>query len=268
MDKQRVVYRLPGMDQVPVRRDLPYKPDRNPDLLMDVYTPGNVARGERQPAVLFVHGEVPPDAVPHVKDWGQYVGWGQLAAASGLVGVTFNHRSTERYTTFDGVTEDIDDLLAHVRTNADDLGVDADRLAIWTCSAGAYLGLRAALRDAPMHIRCVVAYYGIMDIAHYLREENAEMARSIPSYLSPIHHLGHPSQPAPPMLLVRAGRDRPQLNSTLDWFVAEALRRNLDIECVNYPEGRHGFDVQDDTETSRRIIQRTLEFLGYHLKAK
>ena len=43
------------------------------------------------------------------------------------------------------------------------LGIDPDRLAIWTCSAGGPTGLRAAIGDAPAFIRCIVAYYAIME---------------------------------------------------------------------------------------------------------
>lgn len=264
-DTKRVVYRLPDMDTVSVRCDLSYKPDRHPDLTMDVYSPRGGKDSDRRPAVLFVHGEIPPRAVPHVKSWGQYVSWGPLAAASGMIGVTFNHRSTERYTTFRDAIEDIDDLIAYVRDNADEFKIDADRLGIWTCSAGAYLGLRAAFHNAPASIRCVVSYYGIMDIGHYRSVEDTAAVRRIPDDLSPLHHLDQHPDPVPPMLLVRAGGDRPQLNATFDWFLTECLARNLDLECMNHSEAPHAFDVLDDSKRSTEIIHRTLEFLTTRL---
>ncbi len=36
---------------------------------------------------------------------------------------------------------------------------------------------------------------------------------------------------------------------------------------INYPEGRHAFDVLDVTCQTRHIIQRTLVFLKTHLSA-
>src|SRR5690348_3642928 len=97
-DDPQIVYTLPGMEQVPVRNDVPYKSVEGESLLLDVYTPSGLAPSARRPAVLFVHGDGPPDMLRHAKDWGQYTGWGRLAALSGLMGITFNHRSTEGWT--------------------------------------------------------------------------------------------------------------------------------------------------------------------------
>src|SRR5688572_22727686 len=64
-----VVLQIPGMHLAKVQRNLVYKPY----LRLDVYRPRS-ARG-RLPAVLFFHGRTGADSP---KDWGQYVGWGQL----------------------------------------------------------------------------------------------------------------------------------------------------------------------------------------------
>lgn len=265
MDSKRVFYQLPGMDRVLTRRDVPYKPNGNPELTMDAYAPSDIEYGDRRPAVIFVHGEVPPKAVPYIKNWGQYVSWGQFAAASGMVGITFNHRSTERYSTFAGATEDIDDLIAHVRNNAEEFNIDRARLGIWTCSGGAYLGLRAAFRNVPEHIRCVVSYYGILDIARYLEGGEACAEVNVPDDLSPLFHLTKYPGPFPPMLLVRAGGDHPKLNATFDWFLNECLARNVDVECINNPEAPHAFDILDDSKRTGDIIRRTLQFFSERL---
>src|SRR5215207_5546579 len=85
-----VVYSVPGMDKVTVKSDLQYATADNPNLLMDVYAPPGLAKGERRPAVLFIHGSAGAEA--RAKDWGIYTSWGRLVAASGAVGVTFTHR--------------------------------------------------------------------------------------------------------------------------------------------------------------------------------
>lgn len=86
-----VVYKLPGMEKVTVKKDLNYKGDKGNELLkMDVYPPPGLAKGEKRPAVIFIHGGAGAEFKP--KDWGIYVSWGKLIAASGLVGVTFTHR--------------------------------------------------------------------------------------------------------------------------------------------------------------------------------
>lgn len=88
---KRIVYRVPGMDRVRVERDLIYRGTATGGLKMDVYVPQDLSTSDRRPVVFFVHGgPIPDDLRP--KDWGVYQSYGELAAASGFVGVTFNHR--------------------------------------------------------------------------------------------------------------------------------------------------------------------------------
>ncbi|HEY7358601.1 MAG TPA: hypothetical protein VH590_19100, partial [Ktedonobacterales bacterium] len=82
-----------------------------------------------------------------------------------------------------------------------------------------------------------------------------------------VKYLGLHPQALPPMLVVRAGRDHPLNNRAIDAFVAEALSQNAPLEVINYLEGRHAFDVLDDTARTRQIIRRTLAFLRTHLSA-
>ncbi len=68
-----VVYRVSGMDKVKVKSDLKYTGANNPYLLMDVYSPPNLAKGEKLPAVIFIHGGAGAENKP--KDWGVYTSW-------------------------------------------------------------------------------------------------------------------------------------------------------------------------------------------------
>src|SRR6185503_10623186 len=73
-----VVYRVPGMDKVIVKSDLKYTATNDPNLLMDVYRPPRLAKSERRPAVVFIHGGAGAQFKP--KDWGFYKSWGRLVA--------------------------------------------------------------------------------------------------------------------------------------------------------------------------------------------
>ena len=69
-----------------------------------------------------------------------------------------------------------------------------------------------------------------------------------------------------PLFIVRAGQDQfAGLNGTIEEFVAGALRLNLPLTLVNHASGAHGFDFDDDSEASRAVIRRILEFLRLHL---
>src|SRR5262249_25503164 len=64
------------------------------------------------------------------------------------------------------------------------------------------------------------------------------------------------------MLIMRAGRDEfPGLNPSIDRFVAGALRRNLRVPVINYPEAPHAFDATLDTPESRSVITRVVDFM-------
>jgi acetyl esterase/lipase len=79
-ERMPVVYSLPNMDAVAISKDVPYRQLDGVMALADIYRPTNAHAP--LPAVIFVHGDGPPEMGP-AKEWGQYRGWGRLAAASG-----------------------------------------------------------------------------------------------------------------------------------------------------------------------------------------
>src|ERR671930_847032 len=85
---KRVVYGVPGMTRVGVRKNLTYKRADGAELKMDVYSPPGARGGARRPAVLFIHGgRIPLKLRTTPQDWGAYVSFGRLVAPRGLVGV-------------------------------------------------------------------------------------------------------------------------------------------------------------------------------------
>src|SRR5258708_5713649 len=56
MSKKRVVYTVPGMEAVTVRRDEPYRMTDSSALAMDLYYPPDSKAGTPTPAVIFVTG--------------------------------------------------------------------------------------------------------------------------------------------------------------------------------------------------------------------
>lgn len=259
---RRVAYHIPGMDRVNVTTNLTYKSVDGIQLTLDVYHPLDNQPVSQRPAVIFVHGDAP---VMDLKDWGQYVGWGQLVAASGLAGITFNHRSSQRFTKLPEVASDVDDLIRYVRDNHETLKVDRDSVCIWTCSAGGPAALRAAIRGSGKFVRCIVALYTYLNLQHLRKDIAPAVSDDALREFSPLTYLRRNPQGIAPMFVVRAGLDRPALNESSDQFVCEASRQNISIEFVNYPDGQHGFDTRDDNERSRAIIRRAIDFMKAHL---
>jgi acetyl esterase/lipase len=261
---ETVVYEVPGMDDVDVRADLVYKEVEGLDLRFDVYTARSAVRAT--PVVVFVHGDGPPEVLADAKDWGQYTSWGRLVAASGLAGVTFNHRSTLGATELEAAAGDVDDLISHVRAHGAELGLDPERLCIWTCSAGGPIGMRVAL-GGQAYVRCAVCFYGMLDLRHLRDQISDEVGDDVLEEFSPVRHLARDGREIPPLLVARAGRDRPVFNEAIDRFVSEAVQRGATVDLLTHPGGQHGFDVLDDDDRSREIIARTLAFMRRHLQA-
>lgn len=260
---KRIVYSVPGMARVKAVKNLVYKRVPGEELKMDVYAPLATPRRARRPAVIFVHGgRIPRNLLTTPKEWGAYISFGQLVAASGFVGVTFNHR----FYTWDSLPDsqsDLMDLITHIRDNADSLGIDKDRIVVWVVSAGGIF-LSQLLRDNPAYIGSLVAYYPQLDLQDQRKAAPASVTDETLRDHSPVYHLEKSGKNVPPIFIARAGLDDAALNSGIDRFVQLALAKNLTIELFNHATGQHGFDIEDNNDRSREIIMRTIEFIKAH----
>src|SRR6185503_788433 len=257
---KRIVYSVPEMTRVKVTKNLTYKRMSGEELKLDVYSP---AAKQRRPAVVFIHGgRIPRNLVTTPKDWGAYVSLGQLVAASGFVGVTFNHRFYAWESLADSQS-DVMDLISYVRDNAESLGVDKDRIILWALSAGGIF-LSQPIQQSPPYIRSIVAYYSELDLQNQRKAAPASVTDETLREFSPLHHLGNKEKNVPPIFIARAGLDDKELNDGIDRFVQLALSMNLTVEVVNHATGHHGFDIEDNNDRSREIIKRTIEFIKAH----
>jgi acetyl esterase/lipase len=252
---KRIVYSVPGMERIKARKDVVWKRVDGVELKLDLYTPPGKPRNRPLPVVVFIHGgPIPPNLRTEPKDWGVYISYGQLAAASGFVGIAFNHRFYGMDRLRDAQS-DVNDLVAYLRANAATLGIDPDRITLWAFSGGGPM-LSGAIRDAAPYIRCLVAYYALLDIAG-----SGASGEGAQKEFSPLYQLKQKGQAVPPLFVARAGLDNPGLNSALDRFAQEAITRNVTFEFSNHAAGRHSFDVLNDDDRTREIIRRTIEFI-------
>jgi acetyl esterase/lipase len=73
------------------------------------------------------------------------------------------------------------------------------------------------------------------------------------------------AEKVPPILVVKAGLDSTDLNESIDLFVKEAKARKVPVEYLEHPNGQHAFDILDDDDKSREIIQQTVRFFSRNL---
>jgi hypothetical protein len=262
ISKKMVVYKIPGVDAVRVRRDVEYRATDAGALTMDLYYPPDAKSGERAPAVVVVAG-YPDLGFERVvgckfKEMGSSVSWGQLTAGAGLVAITYTNREPET---------DLYALLEYVRQNAAELGIDENRVGLWASSGNVPLALSVLMQQASDYLKCAVLCYGYMlDIEGSTAV--AEAAKNF-GFVNPCAGASVDDLPKDmPLFIVRAGQDQvPHLNETIDQFMAGALTCNLPVTFANHSAAPHSFDLLFDSETSREIIRQILAFMRFHLLA-
>lgn len=275
---RRLAFRPSGMDEVTRQRDLAYRAvprtaanrDYGDSLRYDVYRP---VRGAALPGLILIHGGIVPsrpDSGPHPasalpKEWPVFEEWGRAAAASGFVGITFNHRMSTR-DNVDEATEDVRLLLARVRADAGRYGLDPDRMCVAIFSAGGPLA-NLFFRPDGVRVRCVVLWYPFMDLGHlavfspFRGPHSPARLDSLAAY-DPSRYLLTRPDSLPPIFLARAGRDAiPGINASIDRFLQLALLRNVRLDLYTHPSGPHGFDmVAEPDPRAAEIVEQALEF--------
>jgi hypothetical protein len=265
-----VLYTMPGMDDVVVRRDEPYKATESGPLTMDLYYPGlgsdpavpgsDPGRVKPLPAVIFVFGY--SDAgYPNMlgctfREMGMCVSWAKLFAASGVVAVVYTNRQP---------VEDVEAVLQSVQDNAERLGIDRGRIGLWSESGNVPLALSLLMQPGREYLRCAAFSNGFMldldgrtsvaEMQQTYRFANPCAGKSVEQVRSDV-----------PLLLVRSGQDQFQgVNESLDNFLTHALRRDLPVTLVNYAGAPHGFELYLDNQTTHEIVRQILGFMRFHL---
>lgn len=261
MTRKKVLYELPGMERVTVRRDVEYGAGETGPLTLDVYAPPDLTQGERRPAVVFVLGYVDRGAEGMLgckfKEMESFLSWARLVAASGMVAILYTNGSDP--------AADARAVLRHVRDNAAALGVDERRLGLWACSGHVPTALSVLIEEPHGSLGCAALCYGytldldgstgVAEAAQTYRFANPAAGESVADL---------PATTA--LFLARAGQDQtPHLNEALDRFLAHAVARNLAVTFVNHATGPHAFDLLEDSEATREVIRQVLGFLRIQL---
>lgn len=259
LSTKRAVYSIAGMEGAVVKRDLAYRTTEAGPLTLDIYYPADVAAETKLPAVVFVAGYNDVGYEKRLgrkfKDMGMTVSWCQLVAACGITAISYTNRDP---------APDLDGLLDHMRGNAAALGVDGRRIGLWACSGNVPLAISALMRGRDL-LKCAVLMYGYMldldgatgvaDAAQTYRFTNSNAGKTMNDLPDDL-----------PLFIVRAGQEQfPNLNESIERFLAKAVALNRPITFVNHSDGPHAFDIMQDSPASRAVIQQALAFLSAQL---
>jgi dienelactone hydrolase len=191
--------------------------------VMDVYRPSARASASARPAlIVFTAFATAQRREP------QPVGWATAAAVNDIVGVVPDVRP-------DHATEDVDAVLAYLAGHSAELDVDPQAVALVAYSG--YVQSALPLVEDPRRagIHAAVMLYGGADVAQFRRDL--------------------------PVLIVRAGLDRPGVNRDLAALAASAIAQNAPVTILNHPTGHHGFEIVDDDDATRSTIEAVLAFV-------
>jgi dienelactone hydrolase len=219
--QEKFIYPAPAPTQFTVQKDLVYRRVAERELKFDLYRPASASKP--LPVILFL------DAFggQSQRDWVIYTGWAKASTAHGFAAINADTHT-------EGVADDLDALAGYLRQNSAEFNIDSGRIAVYAASGNAYRGLPITEDPKRNWIQAAAIYYGAADIAQFRREV--------------------------PLLLVRAGLDRPQMNRLIDEAASKAIRQNVTVAVVNFAAGHHGFEVIDDNDAGRDVIEQTFQF--------
>jgi dienelactone hydrolase len=218
----RFVYPVPTPTDF-TQRNLVYKQTGQIGLSLDLFLPALSAPSKPLPVFIIFNGF----GGEFMRTSVQSQGWAKAATAHGFAAITAE-------TTAKQVTEDFDSLAFYLRQHARDLLIDPDRLVVIAWSGNVSVGLPAVEDPQRKAIKAAVIYYGSADVSKFRLDL--------------------------PVLFVRAGLDQPLTNKSFDRRIAAGIAANAPWTVLNYPGGHHGFDVLDDNDLSREIIEETFRF--------
>ena len=219
-------YPLPDSGVVEVSRDVQYGAADTLTLRMDVYRHAGAAAA-RMPALIFFNWAVGVQR-QHVF----YTSWARVAASKGLVAILPDIR-------LETAREDFQRLVAHLVERGDRYGIDRDAIAVYAASGNVSLALPIVQDPSMTAVKTAVMFYGTANVTQFRRDL--------------------------PLLIVRAGLDRPGLNgnqsSGITALAARAIAQNAPVTVVNHPFGYHAFEIANDDAGTRDAIDETIDFV-------
>jgi dienelactone hydrolase len=224
-------YPAPAAGSVTVTKDVQFGRGDTLALHMDVFRPAN-ATGRLPILVIFYGG------VGAQRSNGFSMGWANAAASNGMVAVLPDIRQ-------DHAAEDFRSVIDYLYDNASTYRGDRDAIAVYAGSGNVYSALPLVEDPNQRKVKAAVIYYGTGPVSTFRRDL--------------------------PIMFVRAGLDRPGVNgdarSGIVAMVASAIAQNAPVTVINNPAGHHAFEMFDDGDVTRDVIDRTIDFVKHATSA-
>ena len=220
---QQMTFALqPTSTKVTVTKDVVYGRADTTTLRMDVYRPEGAA-STRRPTLVFFNR-----AFGAERSGEFYAAWARAAASRGVVAILPDIR---------GGTEGSDFrlLVRHLVDRGPAVGVDPQAISVYAASGNAFAALPVLEDPAMTAVKSAVIYYG----AAPLKDFRLDL----------------------PVLVVRAGLDRPDLNRAISELVTAAVAQNAPLTLLNHAGGYHGFEMFNNDDATRAVMEETIAFV-------
>jgi hypothetical protein len=218
----RLAFPEPSAD-ITLARDVQFGADGSVALRMDVYQLPRVAGRPRPALVFFNRANGAADRQSPL-----YVGWARTAASRDLIGIVPDLRSGSE-------AQHFQTLIEYLTRHGGDIGVDTAAIAVYAASGNVASALPLLEDPRQTAIKAVVIYYGTASITTFRRDL--------------------------PVLYVRAGLDRPNVNQEILTLASRAISQNAPVTLLNHATGYHGFELFNDDDATHDLIARTLMFV-------
>lgn len=248
---------------------IPYKTVNDRELKLHIFKPEGWSADDKRPAHVVIHG-----GGWRSNNATRFYPYANSLVDQGYVGISVEYRLAGKAqkqgkptTVFDCV-KDARAAVRYIRANADELGIDPNRIAVAGGSAGAHLALSTALFDEIDHddedkkISCrpdaLILYFAVLDTS----KEGYGNAFIGPRWeeLSPRHHI---RKDMPPTLIFHGDRDGVAKMPILTDFCKRLKGNDVPYEFILEKGGVHGH-LNADMKLFDAAITQTHDFLNQH----
>lgn len=200
----------------------------------------------------------------------------QTLLEKGFTVFSVRHGSSPRYKVPEAVS-DVRRAVRYIRANAEELGVDPDRLGVFGGSAGGHLSLMLGtasdegladgdeIDKTSNRIAAVVAYFPPVDLRPITgpsdRFPALDFDKELSASVSPVLHV---SPDDPPTLLIHGDKDELVPISNSERIQAEFKKHNVVCEFVTIEGAGHGFRGADGERANALLV----DWFVKHLNAK
>jgi dienelactone hydrolase len=218
---QELKFALPPASNVTVTKNVEYGRADTVTLRMDVYRPAGAAK--THPTLVFFNRATGAD-----RSQPFYAAWARAAASRGVVAILPDLRDGSQ-------GADFQKLVTYLTARGAAVGVDSAAIAVYAGSGNVYNAFPTVEDPKQTAVKAAVMYYGTGPVTNFRLDL--------------------------PVLYVRAGLDRPDVNREITELASLAISQNAPVTLLNNAAGYHAFEMFNDDDASRDVIEQTVAFV-------